>query len=160
MAKIKTERLIQLAKRSKLNKIAIIVKGEVIKFNLFNELRVNYDDINAELNNQPANYSYIYSIYSALIKDWKKKEAEKERIFGKQFKKVKDEFYAKHFKNTSDEYASSEAKNSIPYRLALKKELDAEERMNVFKGIVESFRQKANSLQQISANTRTENKLG
>ena len=149
-----SKKLAFLAKKSKFSKVSLVINEEVIKFNLFDELRVNQDNVNSELNNQPAVYSYLTSILANLTKDYKKKLLEKEKIFARQFIKAKDDFYKHHFKNTSDEYASSQAKTSIAYLKAAKLEIEAEEKVNIFKGIVEAFRQRANSLQQISANNR------
>lgn len=149
-----SKRLQFLAKQSKFSKISLVVNEEVIKFNLFDELRVNSDNVNSELNNQPAVYSYLSSILANLLRDYKMKVVEKEKIYSQQFIKAKDDFYKQHYKNTSDEYASSKAKMSIKYLKAAKEEIKAEEKVNIFKGAVEAFRQRANSLQQISANNR------
>lgn len=150
------KRLAVLARDSKLSKIIVNVKGEVIEFDKWAELKIDFDNINNELNKQPGLYSYITSILAALTRDWKLKIVTKEKILGQQFIKAKDDFYSQHFKNTSDEYAQSKAKMSIAYRKAAIAEIKAEEKVTVFKGIVESFRQRANTLQQISANTRKE----
>lgn len=150
-------KLASIAKNSKLSKIVITINGEVIKFDKFTELKIDFDDVNNELNNQPALYSFISSILAKLIKEYKMKVIIKEKVLGEMFIKAKDDFYAQHYKNTSDEYAMSKAKMSIKYRKAAIAEIKAEEKVNIFKGIVESFRQRANSLQQISANERKTN---
>lgn len=146
--------LIKLAKKSKFLDVNVVIQGEVVRFRVANELRVDYDNVDNELGNQPLIYSYLSTILAKVIKDHRKKTIEKERIFGKLFIEAKDEFYKNNMSRASDEYASNKAKMSVKFRKAALEEAQAEELVNKFKGLVEAFRQRANSLQQISANNR------
>lgn len=151
-------RLSDIARKSKIPLINLKVNGELISFNIYQESKINEDNLNSELKKQPSLYSYLTTLNNELTQICEDQEVEVERIYSKRllFYKIEENFYSKKHGKVSDKMAEVLVNQDEIY-IAAKIKLNRlkKDKFNVYSA-VRAFEQKKDILQTLSANVRKE----
>lgn len=150
MAKI----LEKYSKTSDLNNIKIKVGDETFKFNLYEELAINENIINAEIRNQPSIYGFLGMLLTKVNRIKDDAEKEKEKVFAILFSQYKDKFSENTQKTYTDDAAKAMATKNKKYQEALTKYHQAKQNSSTIYTVVKSFEQRYSLIQTLSANLR------
>lgn len=153
-------RLQKIIKTSKLPIIRIVHEGEVIKFNLVEELAITTSVIQKDLKTQPQIYSFICMVHNRTIERVKTLEDKKKKVWAQRFMHYLKDRSSKYFKENktfpSQKVAESLAENDSLYKKVLLDLRKAELDRNDLESCVKSFEQRGFLLQTLSANRRSE----
>lgn len=151
-----SKKLNTYVKTSKLLDIRVKVGSGTIKFNLFQELSINTKKINDELKEQPTHFAYLSL---AMIKLKRARDIEENLL-----KKIKDSIFIEYKSDTdpqtgriySNDLAESYITQDEEYQEQLEKFLEADNNYQIVKTCVDSFIQRKDLIQTLSANVRQE----
>ncbi len=150
------KKLSKYTKGSSLMNISIEYNGEKITFNMYEELQINENTINAELKEQPSYYSFIGMLHKKLIRQAAEKEKSSERLWAKAYTKIKGEIDPNTNRVTSNELAKEKANLDIKYKKGYSSYLVAKEQADTIGICLKSFEQRKDLIQTIAANLRRE----
>lgn len=151
-------RLIKYAKKSKLSIVKILVGKEMVKFNLHEELRVDEDIINDEVVGNTQIFAYLNMVYNELNKRNKLLELRNDKyksLLYSRFLKDKNPTTGRPY---SKEYIGLEMNKDIKYIRYVQEIIEAEKQLDDVKSCIESFKQRKDLIQTVSANRRAESK--
>lgn len=152
----KKGRLLLKAKTSSLMDISIQMDGEKMKFNLFEELRIDEKTINREIREQPTYYAFLAVLVVKLAKKTMDLEKEMEKTYAElylDFKKELDPTTNRAYNNDTVEALITEDEG---YQKALTKYQKALTDKNILEACSKAFEQRAHLLQSLNANVRKE----
>jgi hypothetical protein len=150
-------RLKEICSTSSLMDIEIEYDDEVIKFNLNQELQIKEVNINQDLKNQPAIYSFVSMLHKKMLKAKADKQNELEKAYARSYINIKSALDPNTNRPYSNDTAKEQAILDIKYQRLLKSYNNISDKVNVLEVCVKSFEQKAFLIQTISANLRKEN---
>lgn len=154
------KKLENIVRKSDLMEINIKYGRDTINFNLYEELVIDEDFIQRELEKQPANYSYLSVLYAHLVRKYEDEQAKFQRKEAELYIKYKTTEKSKYFaltgrppdKDTTKYYVEQDRS----YLVALKTLNKAKFNMLLIKAALNSFEQRKDMLQTLSANRRRE----
>lgn len=150
------KKILRYSKKSSVLDVSIKYGGEIIRFNLGNELKIDEGRINDELMEQPSYYGFLTLLNNRLERVENDKKAELSKISSKlliEFKQEKDPTTGRGYSN---EVAKALVENQKEYQEALEDYHKAKENKGIISSCVESFNQRSYLLQTLSANVRRE----
>lgn len=150
------KRLKRLATKSSILDINLKISGEKVKFNLLEELQINTRKVNEELMEQPTHFAYLslLMVKTKQIKD--QKEHALEKVRNAIFIDYKDDIDNNTGRPYSNDLAEAYITEQDEYQEALKEYQEAETNFLQIKTCVDSFQQRKDLLQSLSANIRQE----
>lgn len=152
----KERALYKFASYSSLMNIVISYGDEDFKFNLHNELVVDENRVNQELQEQPSAYAFLSMLHKKMIRKAKDKEREMNKVYSIMYLKYKNEVDENTNRPISNDVAKEKAISSKRYQEAVKEWIEADHQSGTLDSCVESFKQRAQLIQTLSANIRKE----
>jgi hypothetical protein len=153
-------RLKKQAQRSPIMDFDITYAGKHIRFNLYEELNIDTQDLNTDLMTQPRLYSFLTMLRQAYIKKVKDVEKQKEEALAKAIEKQLTSDKTIYFKRRGSyvpaNMAKEIAKKDPEYIDLCEKFVEYEDVKNRLNNAVEAFEQRGYLLQTLSANLRKE----
>ena len=149
-------RIQKYAGKSRLMDIHIQLGDEVFRFNLYEELAISEARINTELKEQASSYAFLGMLHKKLIRSAKDKELEVVKVYNEGYIKFKAEINEETGKPINDDLAKAKAATTKEYKSACNIAADIKEKMDIIKVCVDSFEQRKDLIQTISANLRKE----
>lgn len=148
------ERLRKYRKSSLLD-IEITYRGERFSFNLFEELKVNTDDVNKEIVNQPSYYGFLLLLHKKLTTEFEFLKNRRKSLWGKLYLKAK-EMKTESNRVYNDEMAKAYADSHPKYTKLTAKCIQAKDDADVLWSCVKGFEQRGFLIQTLSSNLRKE----
>lgn len=145
------------AESSKLMEIAIAYGDEKLKFNLFEELKIDENTINKELKQQPSSYGFLLLLHKKLIRVKDDLEVEKDKVWAKEFIKQKGKTDTKTGRPKANELAKELATACPRFIKASRNYNQAKENADLIGSCCRAFEQRGHLVQSIAANLRKEN---
>ena len=146
--------LSNIIKKTKLTRVSIRYKNELIKFNLLDELKIDENKITLELEHQPSYYGFLSTLHKKLLKIQEDNEMEKDKVYSQLFMSKKSDINRDTNRPFPDDYCKAYALSHKDYIEAYKNYTLAKENAGVLYSCVKSFEQRKDILQTISANNR------
>jgi hypothetical protein len=146
----------QAAKSDLLN-ISLKYGEDKVKFNLYEELVINENQINSELLESPQIYGFLGMLHKKYIRLMEDKEIERKKLHSQAFISYKNDIDPETGKVYSNDMATAYANTDEDYLTATKEYLQAKEHCGVLETCVKSFEQRAFLIQTLSANIRKTN---
>lgn len=140
--------LIDFIEESKWMKYKIIVGDETIRIDLNKELVIDEDNISNEVSDHPRIYAFLSRIHKLLVRDCRRADINRKKIRSKQLDKLKQ--------STSVAAAREQVEGDPIYLKAYHTMVDLEYKRDTIESILESFKQRKDLLQTLSANLRSE----
>ena len=151
-----SKKLSLLARKTSLLDIKLKVKGETIRFNLFEELAINTKRLNEELIDQPTHYAYLSVLMIELKKKKDALEAELQKLKDSIFIDYKEDIDPQTGRAYSNDLAEAYISQDEDYQEKLKEFKTAEDEFLLIKASVDSFSQRNDIIRSLSANVRQE----
>jgi len=140
--------------KSDLMNLKIIYGEEIFKFNLFEELTISEDKINAEAKEQPSAYGFLGLLAIQLKKIKKEKENDLNMEYSRLYLLNKDKKDPSTGRPMSKDFIEAKIVTNLSYQAKLKILWQAEADAENLDTCVKSFEQRANMIQTLSANVR------
>lgn len=150
------DRLKDYAGKSAIMEIKISYGGEVFKFNLSRELRIDERTINRELQEQPSSYAFLSLLHKKLYRKMKDTEQELNKIYARLYSKYLEEGKPEYGRGPTKEALEQRVTKNKDYQKSLTEYLNAEEDAKVLETCVRAFEQRKDIIQTLSANIRKE----
>jgi hypothetical protein len=144
-----------LSRKARLMNVKIQYGDDLIKFNLYSEIKIDENLINDELQSQPSVYAFLTMLHKKLIKSAKEAEAHKKQLWAKLYLKYKDGV-GQYGRAPSDDVCKAKVEKNKEYQEAIKLLIIAESNRDDIQACVEVFEQRKDILQTLSANQRKE----
>lgn len=144
------------ASSSQLMEVVIKFEAEKFKFNLYQEVKINEDDITSELTHQTSSYSFLTMLHKSLIKLVSDKKITEKRAYATSYLKYKGQTNSDTGRPNSDDMAKSFAELDDNYIKAQHDVINAQFDLNRVEACVKAFEQRKDILQTLSANSRRE----
>lgn len=148
------KKLLDLAKESKLNNIKIKLGDQVIRFNLFDELIVNENNLTDESLEQPLMYGYLGMVHQKLTRLRADAQQEVDKMKALAIVRAKGVADPLTHRAKSKEFAEAEAELDEDYQGALTKLAKLKFQTGILYTCLKSFEQRKDLIQTISANVR------
>ena len=142
-------------KVSKINHLHINYGGEKIRINLWRELRITPESIDAELKNQPSSYGFLLMLHKRLLADFEEAKLERGRVYGKLFLSSKGKTGANN-RLFSEEACKAYAESHPHFIEASQKCIMIRKQADEVYSAVRAFEQRKDLMQTISSNQRKE----
>lgn len=126
----------------------------LVKFNLFDELKINEAKINSEIQGQPSVYSYLGLLHKKLSRVVKDCQMEYDKLYAKEYLAAKNELNNSTGRANDKETAIQMAIASDTVMNIRKVLATAEEDRDTISVCLKSFEQRAHMIQTLSANVR------
>jgi hypothetical protein len=149
-------KLNSIVKSSKINEIKIKYDGETFKFNLNEELSINPKKINEQLKEQPSYYGWLLLLRNRLLTMSEDLERQVDKVYSSIYLATSDKINPKTNRPYSDKAAVQKALGSEKYNDIKAKQLKAKQNFNDINAVVRAFEQRANLIQTLSSNLRSE----
>jgi len=143
-------KLINFIEESRFMKYKIQIGGETIKINLAQELVIDEDGLNDEAKIQPRIFAFLSRIHKRLVREAKLAEVDKRKVKATRIEQLEKEL--------STTAAKAKVEGDRKYLQALRIQIEWEYKADTLESILESFKQRANMIQTISANVRNSDK--
>ncbi len=141
---------------SKLMDFVIKHNGEVFKFNLHEELKINENRISSEILAQPSSYGFLTMLHKEFIKELGHAKIEESKAYASSYLKYKKEVNPETQRSNSEEVAKQKAERSILYLKAQRKVVEINYTVNRIEACVRAFETRGSMIQTLSANRRKE----
>lgn len=143
---------------SDLMQITIEWQKERFRFNLFEELRIDSDQLEYEITQQPSSYAFINMLWKKLVLAAEEAKVNWEKAESKEFVRYKKLINDDTGRPYSDDQAKAYAKASRITASAFDIYRDFKNQANVLETCVKGFEMRSGLLQTLSANQRKENR--
>lgn len=142
--------LVRYAESSSLMNIKISYKGEVFKFNLFEELKIQDNVLNRSVKEQSISFAFLILLHKRLIRDINDHELETKRLKAKLWVSTKE--------NKQSRQTKEDLKNSLDMNPKIlfreKQHIRLKSNIDIIEACIRAFEQRSNQLQTLSANIR------
>lgn len=152
----KKGKLLQKAENSDLMNISINMNGERLRFNLFEELRIDEKTINKEISEQPSYYAFLAVLVVKLNKKVIDLEKEVNKLYAELFIDYKSDIDPNTNRAYSNDHVDALINTDKGYQRALKKYHGALQDKNIIEACSKAFEQRADLLKSLNANVRKE----
>jgi hypothetical protein len=142
-------------KTSQVNQINIRYGKEVIKFNLFAEVRIIESQLEKELKYQPSYYGFLLLLHKQLMAEFEKLKHERKRVHGLLYLNAKDR-KATNGRFHSDEGAKAYADSHKRFLRISTQCIKVREDADKIYACVRAFEQRKDLMQTLSSNIRKE----
>ena len=142
------------AEASKLLDIRIQYGEEFFKFNLFEELLITEARMDSELKTQASSFAFIAMLHKKLIRVVDDKKMEMDKTYYTKYLEGKELTQESSGRPFTDDQAKAYASSHKEYIKAIQAYNDAKEKAGVISVCVDSFEQRKDLLQTLSANLR------
>lgn len=153
------KKLNSYAKKSSLLDIRLKIGSEIIRFNLYDELVINTDKLNDELMNQPTHFGYLSMIMIRLKKIRDSEENKLQKLKDSIFIDFKGDIDPQTGRVYSNDLAEAYITQDEEYQEQLTIFRKVENNYLVVKACVDSFTQRKDIIQTLSANVRQERNI-
>ena len=153
------KKLNSYAKKSSLLDIRLKIGSEIIRFNLYDELVINTDKLNDELMNQPTHFGYLSMIMIRLKKIRDSEENKLQKLKDSIFIDFKGDIDPQTGRVYSNDLAEAYITQDEEYQEQLTIFRKVENNNLVVKACVDSFTQRKDIIQTLSANVRQERNI-
>jgi len=147
-------KLHRYASKADLMNISIKYGEEKFKFNLYEELVINENNINDELLVNPQSYGFLCMLHKKYARIKEDKDIERNKAWSKVYIDYKNDLDPETGKVYNNDMAKAHADVSEEYAKANKEYLDALENLGILDTCVKSFEQRSFLMQTLSANLR------
>ena len=154
--KLMSKKILVLAKETNLMDISIKYGEETFRFNLYDELKVDEENLTAGLKTQPTKYAFLTTLRAKLTRVCSNLEREAKRAYAEAYQELKSGNNPTTSRAYTNEDARTAAETSPRYLKVLSKLSKAQEDRDVIDGAVRAIEQRKDVLQTISANRRKE----
>jgi hypothetical protein len=141
----------------------IVYGKEKFMFNLMSELRISTEDTQSEVMQQPRAYGFLAMLEKKLNARAEELKLEKDRVWGQRFVHYltsdKTKYFKKMGKYPAQDVARALADQDEEYISIHKQFIKTKEDKETIEVCVKAFDQRANMLQTLSANERTEKRI-
>ena len=144
-------RINRYASKSKLMVVEVLWGDELIKFNLYKELRIDENNMDHELKEHASNYAFLSMLHKKLIIKAKWQERETKKIRAIRHIKLRA------IKDTVKEAEIALEKDKV-YLKAYKKQLEVEDIKETIEVCVKAHEERKDLLQTLAANLRIQHK--
>lgn len=141
-------------KSSSLNNIRIKFNGEVIKFNLFEEVTISQNMIDKEIRVQPSHYAFLLLLHKKLLTQFEDLKLERTKIYSQKFLQAKSELH--NGRPLNDDMCKAHANSDEEFVMATKRCIKAKDDADTIYACVKAFEQRKDLLQTLSSNLRKE----
>jgi len=148
------KKLLELARGSKLNRIKIKLGKEIIRFNLFDELVVNENNLTDESLEQPLLYGYLGMVHQKLTRLRAEVQREVDRLRSLALVRAKGVADPLTLRTKPKELAEAEAELNEEYQSKLQELDELKYQTGILYTCLKSFEQRKDLIQTISANVR------
>lgn len=148
------QKLSKIARKSEIMDISINYGGKEIKFNLYEELRINIANVNNNITKQSQLHGFLGLVVSKLAIALERAEARKERIWETIYQANKKKRGVGTNRLQSDDLCKSKATTHKKYQEALKEYIRIKGEFKTVSHILDSFKQRKDLLQTFSSNNR------
>lgn len=144
----------KLRKYSKLqvNNIRIVFGEDLIKFNLFTELKINEDKLDDEIKLQPAYYGFLVTVHKKLTTRFESLKQERKRLYSRLYLKAKKK--SSGGRPYNDEMAKAEVEINPQYVRITKNCIQAKDEADTIYAALKGFEQRKDLIQTLSSNNR------
>ncbi len=149
-------KLVKHARTSGLMNIEIKWQGELIKYNLHEEMVIDPDKITHEALMQPSAYAFLAMLHKKLARHVAQLETEMKREYSRAYIKYKGMNNPKTNRPYSDDLCKEKANISRDYKKAEDTFIEARGQESLIYACVRAFEGRQQMIQTISANTRKE----
>lgn len=146
-------RLQLYARKSDLTRIVLRVNGEKITFNLYEEVRIQSNNVNKDILAQPRLYGFLGEVHARLVQKMETAEAEKNKVYAKMYIHFKEQ-KGDSGRNLSDDYAKAKAESSSKYQIAVRYWINSKYEVKRILNCLEAFKQRKDLIQSLSSNLR------
>ena len=151
---LKRKKIPDYAASSKLMNILVTYGDEEFSFNLYEELVIDEDKINAEAQSQPSSYEFLNMLYKKLFRLYKQSEYKLEKKYKKLFLRYKKDKDALSGKAMANDMVEAMVVVNPEYQEMLAEHLELESQLMAIEVCVKGFEQRVNLIQTLSANIR------
>lgn len=149
-------KLLMRARKSSLMDISISYGGDRVKFNLYEELKINEKQINEEIINQPTYYAFLAVLAVKLNKRVNDLEKELNKLYSELFLEFKDELNPQTHKPHNNDTVEALINTDEEYQKMQNTYHKAIEDKQLLEVCVKAYEQRAHLLQSLNANVRKE----
>lgn len=151
---LKRKKIPDYAASSKLMNILVTYGDEEFSFNLYEELVIDEEKINAEAQSQPSSYAFLNMLYKKLFRLYKQSEYKLEKKYKKLFLRYKKDKDALSGKAMANDMVEAMVVVNPEYQEMLAEHLELESQIMAIEVCVKGFEQRVNLIQTLSANIR------
>lgn len=144
-----------ILKRQDLLRLQFALNKRRYKIDLIAELRINDNNLNTEIEQQPAKFAWFAVLYNHAVSTYDKLYEYKKEVYAKLDKRVRQRLEDRG-QRVTDKKVDAIIRRSTAYKKITNRVLDARHDMNILQYVVESFRQRKDMLQSLSVNIREE----
>lgn len=142
--------------KSSLLRVKIKFNSEIIKFNLFKELKINDNILDTELLSQAKYYGFILMLFGKLKTQFELIKNDRKSLGSKLYVKYKKEVV--NGRPINDEVAKSKVLINKEYIQLTKDCIKAKDDVDTIYACMKAFEQRKDLLQTLSSNTRKFNR--
>jgi len=150
--------LFRLSKESVIGNVKITVDGDTVSFNLHRETRINRNNLDQELEEHPAKYSYALTILAAIDSKLEEMDTKRKNIEAKlseEFATSKESsYYKKAQKFPAAKLIDNLVRNHKKYRSIQEEYADLRTNRAKINALCRGLEEKSRMLQTLSANLR------
>jgi hypothetical protein len=148
------KKLREIIRGSRVPHIKITYGEEILKFNLFDELKVSEEMLTRELKEQASYYGYLFLLHKKLLTRFEYLKQEKRRIESELFIKYKTGGNTTTGRAPSDDTAKAMVRKNKEYLKANHDCIKARDDADTIYACVRGFEQRKDLLQTLSSNNR------
>lgn len=141
---------------SKINHVYIKFGNETINFNIFEEAKINEDDIEREIKSQPSKYAFLFVLHKKLLTKFETLRQNRQELYGKLYAISKGKVSKHTGRPFSDDLSKAWVESHSKYVKATKDCIAAKDAADILQGCVRAFEQRKDLIQTLSSNTRKE----
>jgi len=151
------KKILKYASSSDLMNIQIFYGDERFRFNLYEEIIINENQIEEEIKNQPSAYSFLSMLRTKLKRNLADAEFELNKTYGRVFNEHKSKVDRLSGRVPGDDTVVSRVYCDPDYAEAAEKTRALKHEVEVIETCVRSFEQRKDLIQTLAANLRKEN---
>lgn len=129
---------------------------EVIKFNLWQELRIDEDKLNSELTKQANKYGFLLMLHKKLLTQFEELKVNRKEVFGRLFSEAKKSIVKATGRPMSDDTAKIWVEAHKDYTHITRQCIKAKDDADAIFACVRAFEQRKDLIQSLSSNIRNE----
>lgn len=142
--------------KSGVNRIYIKFGNEKIRFNLWDELKIDERKIEHELKTQPSYYAFLTMLHKKLLTQFETLKLQRRKLAATLFLKAKESTH--QGRPLNDEMCKAKVEKNPKYLALCEQCIKAKDDADSVFAAVRGFEQRKDNLQTLSANRRQENR--
>ena len=154
----KSSKLATYAATSDLMRINVTWGKETFKFNLYEELKIDEEQITKEAMEHPNSYAFLNMLLKKLILKVDESKAMMEKTWAKEYARYKQKINPDTQRPYNDDLAKAKADTSPLVKTRRMEYYSYKNDANILEVAVKAFENRGSLIQTISANIRNDNK--